>query len=110
MNLTTDQLSSVTGLLMAVHVSACVVLRVAARNERGLLAELTELPMHGLALAPKLLRIRYYFPWIKQPNGMQAIPRTARAALIVARASGLFALVWLCVVFPVTLLSTSAAR
>ena len=99
----TDRLSSVTGLLVFVHVCSCVLFRIAARRQRFLLTAATGLPLDGLALMPQLLRFKFFFPWVKPPDGLQVTSWLARSSFFVARASGFLALVWLCVVFPLAL-------
>jgi hypothetical protein len=105
--LTTDQLSSVTGVLLFTHICACVLLRITARKQREFLTQATKLPLQGFSLTPRLLLIKYYFPWVKPPMELRFVPTIGRLAFAVARGSGLLAFLWLCLVFPYTLFLVS---
>lgn len=101
--LNTDELSAVTTALVVSHVFACAVLRFSARRHRDFLAKVTALPGQGLALAPRLLAIKYCFLWVRTPDEAKEASPLALLAFWGARLTGFSIVFWLCLVFPINL-------
>jgi hypothetical protein len=84
------------------HIGLCVGLQWRLRDRTDLLRELFAVPNEALTRGSntgiRLLRARYYLPWVHVAGGKAQLDTPERMTLLVARMTGLFVPV-ACLVF-----------
>jgi hypothetical protein len=88
-----DSLFVLAGIAMGVHLLCSIVLLVAT-YDTPLARELFAMPNAWLGPQPKwlglrLLRAKYFLPWVPSPHGMRECALATRIVFSVARTSGM---------------------
>jgi hypothetical protein len=79
------------GVAMFLHLALCVVLRRALIGHPSLVDELFAVPnrLLGTPDVIRLLRVRYFLPFLAPPEGMRLLEPWVRATLLATRVTGL---------------------
>ena len=86
-----DTLFLTAGAAMFLHLALCVMLRCALIRHPALVDELFAVPnrLLGTPDVIRLLRVRYFVPFLAPPEGMRLLEPWVCATLLATRATGL---------------------
>jgi hypothetical protein len=86
-----DVLIVVAGAALVGHVALCVVLQWRLREHEDVIKELFAIPNNVLSkdVGVRLLRVRYYVPWVRFRFDASRIGPVNRTVLVAARVTGL---------------------
>jgi hypothetical protein len=87
-----DVLIVVAGAAGAIHLALCVIILARLRGNQNALEDLFAVPNKALAGATsrfRLLRARYYLPWVRLPKSVDSVDEFNRALIFLARIAGL---------------------
>ena len=86
-----DSLIVVAGASLIGHVALCVVLQWRLRDRQDVIQELFAVPNRRLSkgVGVRLLRVRYYLPWMRPAVNSSLIDGVSRTILVAAKATGL---------------------
>lgn len=91
MNTLIDAFMVAAGISLVVHVGACALSQRGLRVRPDVMSELYAIPNRPIApdSSLRLLRVRYYFPWVRVPDSVNSLDFANRILIIAARLSGL---------------------